>query len=472
MGAPKGKSNGKGGVPIAKYPYRRLEAAKDRAGVTGTDFLLTDPAPTTDDFQEDCLEKSLKMTVCGGLCTNSTDFNNSSLKVHTISWCIPHMLKVSQVLFKDDPRGSIVMLKESQLSFKNVSTVEVILHANTPVARLDNPDVIYARASGFRKGNVISDDVVLKPGETLTYSIPWDKMQSNIPITTIKDQRLWMNMITFCVEMKNINPATGSYFPENEEIVTIIPKTRYWKRKSNPILGDGDSGVTIEMQGTENFGFATLTGISDLYTVTPIDAMGGTLVKTKDYDGRYVRDSVIFANRPGRVVFCQDAYNEGDLLGVSGFNYGDYTTAQLMVRKRVGDVFEPLQLSSRQAQNTRVIVPGLCVASETRNSILSYSYFQYHVDPRGGGRWLLWDEDANEPRGVDPGLGIETLVSAYTPLMVIEGLNTPKVEKFYGFYSEYGQPYGDPKGFADFIKTTISVISVISRVATLVGGLV
>jgi len=472
MGAPKSKSNGKGGVPIAKYPYRRLEAAKDKAE-TESEFLLTDPAPTTDDFQEDCLEKSLKMTVCGGLCTNSTDFNNSNLKVHTVSWCIPHLLKVSESILRDDPRGAIVMLKESQLSFKNVSNVEVILHANTPVARLDNPDVIYARASGFRKGNVVSDDMILKPGETLTYSVPWDKMQSNIPITTIKNERLWMNMITFCVEMRNINPVTGTVFPENEEIVTIIPKTRYWKRKSNPIPPDEDLGITIEMQGSENFGFATLGGITDLYTVNPIDAMGGALVKTKDFDGRYVRDSVMFATRPGRVVYCQDAFNEGDLLGIGGYNLGDYTTAQLMVRKRFGDVFEPLQLPSRQAKNIRVLVPGLCISSEDRDPAFSYSYFKFEMNEETGeGRWILWDEDANEPRGVDPGLGIETTMSAFTPLMVLDGLNTPKVEKFYGYYSEFGQPYGDPKGFADFIKTTISVISVISKVATFVGGLI
>lgn len=471
MGVPKSKSNGKGGVPVAKYPYRRIEAAKEKAEAE-SEFLLTDPAPTTDDFQEDCLEKSLKMTVCGGLCTNASDFNNSKLKVHTVSWCIPHLLKVSESVLRDDPRGAIVMLKESQLSFKNVSNVEVILHANTPVARLDNPDVIYARASGFRKGNVVSDDMVLKPGETLTYSIPWDKMQSNIPITTIMNERLWMSMITFCVEMRNINPETGAVFPENEEIVTIIPKTRYWKRKSNPIPPDEDSGITIEMQGTENFGFATLGGITDLYTVNPIDAMGGTLVKGKDFDGRYVRDSIMFATRPGRVVHCQDAFNEGDLLGIGGYNTGEYVTAQLMIKQRLGG-FVPLQLPSRQATTTRLLVPGLCVSSEDRDSAFSYSYFKFEVDMgTGEGRWILWDEQAGEPRGVDPGLGIETTMSAYTPIMVIEGLNKPKIERFYGYYSEFGQPYGDPKGFADFIKTTISVISIISKVATFVGGLI
>merc|ERR1711874_758083 len=138
----------------------------------------------------------------------------------------------------------------------------------------------------------------------------WEKMQSNTPMTTVKDGRLWMNMITFCVEMKNVSSLTGQFIPENAEVVTIIPKTRYWKRKSNPIPPDADTGMTITMQDDEHFGFSTLGGIEDLYKVEPVDAMGAVMADSQVLDGRYVRDKVLFASRPGRVTLCQDAYNE------------------------------------------------------------------------------------------------------------------------------------------------------------------
>jgi len=470
MGAqsPKSKPTSRGGVPIAKYPHKRLSA---RSADPADQFILCDPAQTTDDFQEDCLEKSPKMTVLGGFCTNASDFDDQNIKVHSVAWAIPHLLKVSETELKDDPRGALVMLKESQLSFRNVSMNEIILHANTPVARLDNPDSIYARASGFRKGGTITDDVILKPGETLTYSIPWEKMQSNTPMTTVKDGRLWMNMITFCVEMKNVSSLTGQFIPENAEVVTIIPKTRYWKRKSNPIPPDADTGMSITMQDDEHFGFATLGGIEDLYKVEPVDAMGAVMADSQVLDGRYVRDKVLFASRPGRVTLCQDAYNEGDLLGVAGLNLGDYTTAALKVRARFGDLYEFLKLTTRRAENVRVLIQGLSVASDDRDPTFSYSYFKFDADVVEGGAWILWDEDRKQPRSADPKLGIETVMSTFVPLMVIEGLQQPKLEKFQGFYNIHGQPYGEPKAFGDFITKTISVISVISKIASFAGSL-
>lgn len=476
MGA-KSKSGGKGGVPVARYPIQRLQA-KDRLA-SDPKYLLTEPNPTTDDFVQDCLEKSVKMTVCADLCTTANNFSEANLKVHMCGWAIPHLLKVSAYELVDDPRGAIVSLKETQVSFKNLLKEEIILHANTPVAKINSPDSIFARASGFRKGNTMTDDVVLKAGETLTYTIQWDKMKTNVPITTVmstmnENERLWMNMLCFCVEIKTVDPNTGLAYPANQEVVSLIPKARYSKRKSNPIpLSDAEGKtMSIGMQGTENFGFATLEGIRDLYTVNPVDAMGGGLL-TKEYNSRYVRDNIMFSTRPGRVLYCQDAYNEGDLLGVGGHNLGDYTTAQLMVKRSKDNAFFPLQLPSRQADNIRVMVPGLCLSSDDRDPAYSYSYFKFvRKEGEEEGAWLLWDEDASEPRQVDPGLGIETTVSAFTPLMVVEGLNSPKAEVFQGFYSVYGQPYGDPKGFMEFLKTTISVINVISKVATFVEGLI
>jgi hypothetical protein len=470
MGAPTTKSKpSKLGVPVAKFPHKRLSA---KSGNPADQFVLCDPASTTDDFQEDCLEKSPKMTVLGGFCTNASDFDDQKLQVHSICWAIPHLLKVSEESLLDDPRGALVMLKESQLSFRNVSMNEVIIHANTPVARLDNPDAIYARASGFRKGGTITDDVILKPGETLTYSVPWEKMQSNVPLTTVKDMRLWMNMITFCVEMKNVSSLTGSVIPENAEVVTIIPKTRYWKRKSNPIPPDADSGVTLDFQDDENFGFQTLGGIEDLYKVQPVDAMGST-PPASGLDGRYVRDKVLFSANPGRVVLCQDAYAEGDLLGIAGLNIGDYTTAALKIRNRFGSVYEFLKMKSRVAENVRLVVQGLTVASDERDPTFSYSYFKFVKEYADEGAWVLWDEDRKQPRSADPKMGIETVMSSFVPIMVIEGLQHLHPDRFKGYSNVHGQPYGDPQPFAEgeFITKAISVISVISRVAVFALGL-
>jgi len=413
------------------------------------------------------------MTVLGGFCTNASDFDDQNIQVHSICWAVPHLLKVSEKELRDDPRGALVMLKESQLSFRNVSGNEVIIHANTPVARLDSPDAIYARASGFRRGGTITDDIILKPQETLTYSVPWEKMQSNVPLTTVKGERLWMNMITFCVEMKNVSSQTGVQIPESAEVVTIIPKTRYWKRKSNPIPPDADLGITITDQDGENFGFQSLGGIEDLYKVQPVDAMGGSSPIGTSLDGRFVRDKVLFSTSPGRVVLCQDAYNEGDLLGISGLNLGDYTTAALKIRNRFGSVYEFLKMESRVAENVRLMIQGLSVASDDRDPTFSYSYFKFDKTVTEGGAWVLWDEDRGQPRSADPKLGIETVMSSFVPIMVIEGLQHISPDKFKGYANVHGQPYGDPKAFSDdgFIKKSISVLTVIGKIAEHALGL-
>lgn len=462
-------ASSKSGVPIAAYPHKRFAKVNDPKN--DDSFILCDPPQTTDDFQEDCLEKSPKFTVLGGLCTNSSDFDDMDLKVHSLAWAIPHFLQVAEKKFRDDMRGDLVLLKESQLSFRNVSMNEIILHANTPVARLDNPDAIYARASGFRRNGTISDDVVLKPGETLTYSVSWEKMQGYTPMTTIKEERLWMNMITFCVEMKNVSSLTGDVIPENAEVVSIIPKTRYWKRKSNPLPYDASENIEVKFQSDQNYAFQTLDGgATDLYKVEPIDAQGSAPVGAKLLDGRYVRDQVLFGARPGRTVLCQDAYNEGDLLGVAGLKLKDYSTAALKIRKRdQSQSFGFLQMPTRQGENIRLLVQGLNVSSDDRDPTFSYSYFKYveNVAPTISA-WVLWDEERNEPRSADPKLGIETVVSAFIPIMVLEGLRKPKLN-LEGRFSENGQPYGAPKAFSDFIKTSVSVISVISKIAGFVG---
>jgi hypothetical protein len=465
------KSKSKQGVPLAKYPHKRFSTPADTAG--NPSFVLCDPAQTTDDFQEDCLEKSPKFTILGGLCTNATSFDAQDLKVHTVSWAIPHLLQITEHLLKDDPRGALVLLKESQVSFRNVSANEVVLHANTPVAKSHSPDAVYARASGFRKNGSITDDVLVKPGETITYSVSWERMQGYVPMTTVKSERLWMNMITFCVEMKNISNMTGSVIPEVAEVLTIIPKSRYWKRKSNPVPFDEDLSIAIEMQDGENFGVATLGGISDLYKVTPIDCSGGGDADGgggQVLDSRYVRDNVQFTTSPGRVIQCQDAYNEGDLLGIAGLNLGDYTTAALKVRTRAAGTYEYLKLMSRRSDNIRIMVQGLNISSDDRDPSFSYSYFKFVKELGDDGAWVLWDEDREEPRSADPKLGIETVLSSFVPITVINGLRKKPIS-YEGRYNTFGQPYGDPKNFADFIKKSISIIGVISKIAVATGFL-
>jgi len=303
-----------------------------------------------------------------------------------------------------------------------------------------------------------------------------------------KDGRYWMNLINFAVEVKNINQETGAEFNDLSSMLSMIPKATYTKRQSNPIP---QTGMTLgAMQDTENFVLQEMSGAADLFSVYPISVQSGG----RDTPGRMPLvqvspDNEIFANP--KLIFTQSASIEGDLLGVQVVNvtradYHDggvdddgktlpqaYRGTGLSV-KRVGGKDRPLELSAYQGSGNRVVVVGFTVDGSPSNAPISFSSFKW--DPNVG-YWVLWDDYEQAPRYAPEGLSAFTPVSTLMPIMIVSGVYTKKEQQelhealMLRGQNEFGQPFGDPKGFGDFLKKAIGVITIIGKVAGFLGTL-
>lgn len=371
------------------------------------------------------------------------------------------------------------------VSFKNVSNQDVTLHANIPIAKQHYPGSIYTRLSGFHsksKKNQMTDDIVLKPGQTGTFKTNLKGLANEyVPMEQVKESRVWINIITFAVVIKNINQETGAAYNDEASILEARPKALYTKRKSNPIV---ESGMTLSMQATENFVLQALDGYSDLYMVDPVSATGGNRAAIDMKDNIYksvAADMEVFRGGDVDATFIQDAVREGDLLGVhrvlvtkaSQPHAKSYYGAGLIV-KRVGGNERPLEMSSRQSGGARLIIMGFNVAASPSSPQVFFSNWKW--DPNVG-HWVLWDDYEQQARYADDSLMDFTPISTGMPVMLIEGVYTKmKKEEMERKLlaigvNEHGQPYGKPRAFGDFLRKAVSVLEVVGKVAGFIGTL-
>lgn len=444
-------------------------APAPRAG----DGILVDPPQTTDDVVEKVDEMPPAFTLLASRATTESNFDKLELKVFSFAWAVPHLLATAENEWSDDPRGAIVELIRTGVSFRNISNEEITIHANTPVAKQHTPSVIYARLSGFYvkgKKGAKSDDVRLKPGQTATYKIHWKNLPNEYtPVSTVSDSRVWNNLLTFCVEIKNINDSTGAAIASLASVVSMIPKVHYTKRKSNPAP---PVGYTLKIQGTDNFQLHALTGADDLYAVDAVPAQVlNTAVLTSDVDRRNASAEIVLDDNTSYIF---DAMIEGDLIGTQRVQARRgtkvYNTIGLVVKK-IGGNDRPLEISTRQGIGTRLIVPGMC--TNVRGGC-SYSYFKWD---QGLGHWVLWDDYEQSPRAIDGDGSLLTPLTTRMPCFFLKGVYTVqekeeliRVARETG-RSVNGQPFGEPKGFGEVLRSAISVIVVVGKVPTSIGTL-
>jgi len=466
----------------AKQQFQTTKPPKSTGPVDG---ILLEPKQTLDDVIEKVNEVSPTFTLLASRCTTETEFDAKTVNTYSFGFAVPHIVKTSATEVADDPRGVLAELMRTGVSFKNVSNQDVTLHANIPIAKQHYPGAIYTRLSGFHsknKKNQMTDDIVLKPGQTGTFKTNLKNLANEyVPMEQVKESRVWINIITFAVVIKNINQETGAPYSVDASILEARPKAMYTKRKSNPIV---ESGVTLTKQSSENFVLQGLTGYTDLYMVDPVNAAGGNkkMIDMKDNIYKSVAaDMEVFRGGDVDATFIQDAVREGDLLGVHRVlvtkkdqtHAKSYYGAGLIV-KRVGGNERPLELSSRQSGGNRLIIMGFNVAANPGEAQIYFSNWKW--DPNVG-HWVLWDDYEQQARYSDDSLMDFTPVSTGMPIMLIEGVYT-KMEKeemtrkllAVGF-NEHGQPYGKPKGFGDFLRKAVSVLEVVGKVAGFIGTL-
>jgi len=469
-----------------------------RAAVPG---VLVDPPQTTDDIVEKVTEASPAFSLLASRCTTESEFSEmTNLKVYSFAFALPHLVEDTPTELFDDPRGAIVELLRTGVSFRNISKTELTLHANTPIAFQHTPDKIYARLSGFyrsagkKKGQKMSDDCHLKPGQTVTFKINWKNLPNEYtPLMQAKESRLWMNLINFAVEIKNINQETGAEFNALSSMLSMMPKATYTKRQSNPIPPTGS--VIAGMQDTENFVLQEMAGAGDLFSVYPISVQSGG----KQIPGSSPLQDVsvphsVFGKQGYEVDFIQSAMNEGDLFGVetvavSRDNYNvssnehggkampsAYEGTGLCV-KRVGGNLRPLELRNYQGGGNRLVIVGFNVDGLSSDAPISYSSYKWDQNT---GYWMLWDDDYQGPRRAPDELVIMenfTPVSTRMPIMVVQGVYTKKEQLemhealMQRGQNDYGQPFGDPRGFGTFLKKAIGVLTVVGQVAGYLGTL-
>jgi len=393
--------------------------------------ILVDPIQTTDDIIEKVNESSPAFTVLASRCTTATQFSAGVLQVQSFAWAVPHLVKTADKTFADDNRGAIVELMRSGVSIKNLTKSEITIHANTPVARQHEPDKIYARLSGFRRKEgrkwIMSDDVHLGPNQTATYKVHWKLLPNEYtPMQMIKDGRVYMNLLCFGVEVKNINENTGAAYAPESEVVSLIPRVLYTKRQSNPQLNAGESLI---VQSEVNFALQELSGFKDMYSVHPVSAMGGARGGDKTRLLPFLdpgKDLPIFDGTEITCAFIQDAVREGDLLGVKKVlvtrDKKSYNSCGL-ITKRVGGKERPLEMKTRQGGGSRLIVMGLNVASNPASAAVSFSYYKWDATV---GYWILWDDFEQQPRYCPDNFPDFTPVSAGMPICYLDGVYTKK----------------------------------------------
>jgi len=468
------------GVMYASSPVARLSV----------DGILVDPPQTTDDQIEKVTENSPAFSMLASRCTTESEFDKLELKVYSFAFALPHLVQTADKVLADDPRGAIVEMIRTGVSFRNISKTELTLHANTPIAYQHTPDKIYARLSGFyrsngkKKGHTKSDDCHLKPGQTVTFKINWKNLPNEYtPLTAAKEGRFWMNLVNFAVEIKNINQETGAEFNDLSSMLSMMPKATYTKRQSNPVL---ETGFSLgPMQDTENFVLQKMAGSADLFAVAPISVQAGA----KNIPGQIplnaaTRDVDVYDG----LVYTQSATVEGDLFGVhvvnvTRANYGESQTGKETPKtyvgtglsvKRVGGHDRPLDLRNYQGQGNRLIIVGMTVSATPVDPAISMCSFKWDTNT---GYWILWDDFEQAPRAAPDKLTAFTPLSTKMPVMIVSGVYTREEELqlqeelMARGQNEYGQPFGQPKGFGDFLKKAIGVITIVGKVANFIGTL-
>jgi len=481
-----------GKTVAASGPWRFQVSQPPKSGdaASASPGILLEPRQTLDDITEKVNEVSPTFTLLSSKCTTESQFDAKVVQTFSFGFAVPHLVTPSANVVADDPRGALVEMLRTGVSFKNVSNQDVKIYANIPVAKQHYPGQIYTRLSGFHtkqsKGEMV-DEITLKPEQTGTFKTYLKKLANElIPMEQVKEGRVWINMLTFCVVIKNINQDTGVVYNPSSSILEARPKALYTKRKSHPIVKATD---TLIMQSTENFVLQAMEGYTDLFAVDPVNAVGGSPITPSGENPISIAPQLdVFRGGDIDATFIQDAAIEGELLGFAKVLVTDkdprgadgqpthphsYYTLGLKV-KRIGGHDRPLELSKRQSGGARLIIMGLCGMSNPKPPQSFFSYWKWNANV---GHWILWDDFEQIARYVDDDFGPFTPVSAAMPVMLIENVYT-KAERFEmeealiqtGF-NALGQPYGRPQAFGKFLRLAISVLEVVGKVAGFAGTL-
>jgi len=461
---------------VAKQQFRAV--VPPHATAT-SDGILLEPKQTLDDVIEKVNEVAPTFTLLAKKCSTETEFDAKTVNTYSFGFAVPHLVRTDTTTVADDPRGMLVEMFRTGVSFKNVSNQPVTIHANIPIAKQHIPGMIYTRLSGFRKskGNKLQDDITLQPGGTGTFKVNLKYLANEyIPMEQIKDNRVWINMMVFAVIIKNVNQETGLPYSEDASILEARPKALYTKRKSNPIIAPTD---TLAKQSEENFVLQGMDGYTDLYAVEPVSVEGSQYSALKNEFGSPAAAVPVFTGECN-LSWIQEAFAEGDLLGaqkcmvsreVDGRTQSYYTLG--LITKRVGGNLRPLDLRSRQGIGTRLIIPGFNVNASPGGDSVFYSNWKWD---QNSGHWVLWDDYEQMARYADDRFNDFTPVSTAMPMLFLDGVYTREQREemmaatLLKGANEFGQPYGKPKGFGEFLRKAISVIEVVAKVAGAIGA--
>jgi hypothetical protein len=444
--------------------------------------FLVDPPQTLDDVIEKVNESSPKYTIQAQSCSTESEFDTNTLKVYSFAFAIPHIVQTSEFVWADDARGALVELQRVGVSFKNVSNQDISLHANVPIAKQFKPQLIYTRLSGFHtkgKKGAMSDDIVLQPGQTATFKVNLKQLSNEyIPMEKHEEARLWINLCTFGIVIKDINQQTGTSYAPASSVVEAMPKATYTKRKSNPVLLPG---VELDYQAQENFVLQKMdNGFSDLYNVDVVDVSSTGQIGDHFYR-RPGRQLDIFPGGDVQATYIQDAIAEGPLLGIhkvlaKNIEGNNVTIAGLTISEYDGEE-TPLSLRFRRATGNRLLVPALTLSNLPTTSygemVESFSNFKWHEE---SSHWVLWDEKTEQPVVVNKTLTNLTPISAGIPMVLLRGVHTKlekeqQIQMYIGLTNVHGQPYGRPQSFGTFIRKAFSVIEVVAQIASVIKTL-
>jgi hypothetical protein len=477
------------GAPV---PMRFKTTQPPKLSATSEGILL-DPKQTLDDNIDKVNEVSPTFTLLSTRCTTESNFDAKTVHTLSFGFALPHLVTTKANVIADDPRGALVEMLRTGVSFKNVSNQDVKIYANLPIAKQTKPGQIYTRISGFhakhKKGDM-TDDITLQPDQTGTFKVHLKRLANEyVPMEQVKEGRVWINIITFCVVMKNVNQETGGAYNKDASILEARPKALYTIRKSHPQI---PTGGTLVQQDTENFVLQAMSGYTDLFSVDPVSAIGGSPVVPAGQIPRSIAPQKdIFRGGDIDATFIQDAAIEGDLIGFAkvlvtsktprpGVTYLDhphppysYYTAGLKI-KRIGGHDRPLELSGRHAGGHRLIVMGLNSMSNPKAPQIYYSYWKWNANV---GHWILWDDFEQQARYVDENLAQITPVSSAMPIVLLENVYTKEErleieeELIKTGFSATGLPYGRPQSFGEFLRKAISVLEVVGKIAGFTGTL-
>lgn len=436
--------------------------------------FLVQPAQVLDDYTEKVNEVAPIFTILKSQCSTQTEFDIKTASVHSFNFALPHLLKISDTDMVKDKRGQLVELLRTGVSFKNVTNQDIEIHANLPVTKQMSGTTIYTRVSGFRvkvgKKSTLVDDVVLKPNQTGTFKVNLKALSNEyVPLQRKFAERLWLNIIAFCVVVKNTNFETGAAYDPETSIVEARPKAMYTRRKNHPLPV---SGILTE-QSDKNFEVCTLGGFSDLYEVYPTDA---TEPAIKPYAGAYPHKPIWAGEGLSECNFVRDQIVEGDQLGMTTIPTGStHHLAGLTVRK-LGGPAKPLNLGSLQGYANRIIVPGLCVNSgditPAWNGPMAGPITSVWRWDGTKGYWLLFDEQTQQNKGVIHPLDHGTYVSTLDPIIHMTGIYNKEERAAHlkkliesGGVNQHGLRFGNPDPWGTPIRNSVAVVEVVGKVS-------